>query len=300
MQYRFRSLLSGIVLASFAALSTAKAEPVTLTLAGGSGTTDVTVPISWQIQPIGKSGKAESKIIAQMTAPTFTGDLKIGHYLVTARLGGTKVQKAIFVTSGENKRRIYVDQAHLTMQMIPYTGAPVVREPISWEVYTYAKGVTESGRKVAAQYAANPTFELGAGTYVVRALYKGTKSDLVVPIEAGQGLKYTINLYSGTARLKATSPDKKEGITWQIVRAQPNTKGQYQLVTEIVETNPTVTVREGNYLVIAKSKSGKYWAKAPLSIKAARSSQVELALKDNEGTAPSVISPSGTLAQNTP
>jgi hypothetical protein len=184
------------------------------------------------------------------------------------------------------------------MQMIPYTGAPVVKEPISWEIYTYAKGGTEKGRKILTQYTPVATFELGAGTYVVRALYKGTKSDLVVPIAAGQGLKYTINLYSGTARLQAVSPNNKEPVTWQIVRAQPNNKGQYQLVTEVTDKSPTLTLREGNYLAIAKS--GKYWAKAPLSVKAARSAQINLTLQDNKAAAPLVISPSGTLAQNNP
>lgn len=294
MRLPFSVALAGIGIFLTGLCQFAAAEPVTLTLAAGNGSQDVQAPIQWTITPIGKTGKPEGKPVAQQTAPVFRGDLKRGPYLVSAALGGAKTQKAIMIGSGNNDRRIFVDGAHLALKMVPFSGAAPISEPITWELYTYVKGATENGRKINSQYAPQVSFDIPGGTYVVRALYKGTKSDLVVPIAAGQGLQYTINLYAGTARLKASSPDKK-AVVWQIVRGQPNKKGQYELVNEILDSNPTVTVREGNYLVIAKS--GKYWAQTPLSIKAGRQQEINLALRESDAAIPAVVSPGGTVAQ---
>ncbi|WP_395019880.1 hypothetical protein [Dongia sp.] len=177
----------------------------------------------------------------------------------------------------------------LTIGMIPNSGRGAINDPIAWQVFTYSKGVTENGQLVAEKTAPSATFNLPAGSYVVRAAYKGTQSDLVIPLAPNQAYTYTINLYAGNAKLSAANVGGttiKKGLAWQIVRAKPAADGSYQLVTSSADASPQLLIREGNYLVVARQ--GDLWGVEKLSIKAGRTTSVKVKLKKAEG-APTVL-----------
>lgn len=177
----------------------------------------------------------------------------------------------------------------LTIGMIPNSGRGAISDPIAWQVFTYSKGVTENGQLVAEKTAPSATFNLPAGSYVVRAAYKGTQSDLVIPLAPNQSYTYTINLYAGNAKLSAVNvggTQLKQNVAWQIVRAKPAADGSYQLVTSSADAAPQLLVREGNYLVVARQ--GDLWGVEKLSIKAGRTTSVKVKLKKAEG-APTVL-----------
>jgi hypothetical protein len=177
----------------------------------------------------------------------------------------------------------------LTIGMIPNSGRGAITDPIGWQVFTYSKGITENGQLVAQKTAANATFNLPAGSYVIRAAYKGTQSDLVIPLAPNQSYTYTINLYAGNAKLSAVNvggTTLKKDVSWQIVREKPAADGSYQLVTTSADASPQLLVREGNYLVVARQ--GEFWGVEKLSIKAGRTTTKKVKLKKAEG-APVVI-----------
>jgi len=177
----------------------------------------------------------------------------------------------------------------LTIGMIPNSGRGAITDPIGWQVFTYSKGVTENGQLVAEKTAPNATFNLPAGSYVVRAAYKGTQSDLVIPLAANQSYTYTINLYAGHAKLSATNVGgtaMKKNVSWQIVRERPGADGSYQLVTTSAEAAPQLMVREGNYLVVARQ--GDLWGMQKISIKAGRITTAKVKMQKAEG-APTVV-----------
>lgn len=177
----------------------------------------------------------------------------------------------------------------LTIGMIPNSGRGAITDPIGWQVFTYSKGVTENGQLVAEKTGPNATFNLPAGSYVIRAAYKGTQSDLVIPLSPNQSYNYTINLYAGNAKLSAVNvggTTLKKDVSWQIVREKPGADGSYQLVTTSADASPQLLVREGNYLVVARQ--GNLWGVEKLSIKAGRTTTAKVKLKQAEG-APVVI-----------
>jgi hypothetical protein len=177
----------------------------------------------------------------------------------------------------------------LTIGMIPNSGRGAINDPIGWQVFTYSKGVTENGQLVAQKTGPNATFNLPAGSYVIRAAYKGTQSDLVIPLAPNQSYTYTINLYAGNAKLSAANVGGtvlKKDVSWQIVREKPGADGSYQLVTTSADAAPQLLVREGNYLVVARQ--GDLWGVEKLSIKAGRTTTVKVKLKKAQG-APVVI-----------
>ncbi len=177
----------------------------------------------------------------------------------------------------------------LTIGMIPNSGRGAITDPIGWQVFTYSKGVTENGQLVAEKMAPNATFNLPAGSYVVRAAYNGTQSDLVIPLAPNQSYTYTINLYAGHAKLSATNvggTTMKTNVSWQILREKPAADGSYRLVTTSNEASPQLMVREGNYLVVARQ--GDIWGVQKISIKAGRITSLKVKMQKGEG-APTVI-----------
>jgi len=188
-----------------------------------------------------------------------------------------------------NAQVVVKPNSKLTIGMIPNSGRGAITDAIGWQVFTYSKGVTENGQLVAQKTAPNATFNLPAGSYVIRAAYKGTQSDLVIPLAPNQSYTYTINLYAGNAKLSAANvggTTLKKGVAWQIVRAKPSADGSYQLVTSSADASPQLLIREGNYLVVARQ--GDLWGVEKLSVKAGRTTTVKVKLKKAEG-APTVI-----------
>ena len=177
----------------------------------------------------------------------------------------------------------------LTIGMIPNSGRGAITDPIGWQVFTYSKGVTENGQLVAEKTGSNATFNLPAGSYVIRAAYKGTQSDLVIPLAPNQSYTYTINLYAGHAKLSAVNvggTTLKKDVAWQIVRERPSADGSHQLVASSADASPQILVREGNYLVVARQ--GDLWGVEKLSIKAGRITTTKVKLKKSQG-APVVV-----------
>jgi hypothetical protein len=177
----------------------------------------------------------------------------------------------------------------LTIGMIPNSGRKAITDAIGWQVYTYSKGVTENGKLVAEKTGPSATFNLPAGSYVVRAAYKGTQSDLVIPLAPNQSYTYTINLYAGHAKLSAVTSGgttAKQNVSWQIVREKPGSTGAYQLVTTSTDATPQLMIREGNYLVVARQ--GDLWGMQKLSIKAGRITTTKVKMQKGEG-APVVV-----------
>ena len=173
--------------------------------------------------------------------------------------------------------------ARLSINMIPSSGNKPIKEAIGWEIFTYQKGGTENGVKVADMSSSVGVFTLPPGSYVVRAHYRETRADLVIPMSPGQSYKYTINLYAGYAKPIAVKSKEiaRAGVVWQIVKQRPNDQGQYELVTESKESLPQLMVREGKYLAIARQ--GEYWGVEPLKIDAGKTNKLKVTLRKGVG-----------------
>src|SRR5690606_17667263 len=118
------------------------------------------------------------------------------------------------------------------------------------EVYQYSRAEPEDRKQVAVARASNQEFVLPEGYYIVRALYDDTKTELVVPVNAGRTYKYTVNLYAGNVGTAAIGADGKtvsDPVAWEIVRATPNAQGELETVTAEVAPSGSFMLREGSY-----------------------------------------------------
>lgn len=293
---------------SVAAQGAALAVDVTINAVEAAGGPPVTEEIAWTVVRVDKeTGKPEAKPTVTGKAVALQAKLEPGQYIVTGVLGKTKASQAILVGEKATTRSIIMNEggpkaaaakkpvagppAQISINLKLSKGKKPVKEAVEWEVYEYSKGATESGEKVAAQKAATGVFTLPAGSYVVRARYQGAQADLVIPLAPGNSFKYTLNLYAGYAKLSALKPGKKKvmgDVTWQVLKQHPNKPGVYELVQSSNKPDPTLMLREGRYIAVAKI-GDQLWGSESISVLAGETISKKISLKEGVG-APEVAS----------
>ena len=263
------------LMTSHAAFAAAEAE-VTINAANGLDGKEITEPVSWTITKLDKNGKPGKKPDVQEAAAVLKTKLKPGQYQVLGQAKGMAAKQTFTVGKEPVVRTVTFGMSEISIKMITSKGRKPVKDPIQWEMLTYVKGNPDGGKRIDMVTAPTASFRVPAGGYVVRATYKGTTADLVVPLKAGQSYDYTLNLYAGYAEASAFNNKTKimQDVTWQIVREKPNAKGEYQLVTEQVAPEPTIMVREGKYFIIARY--GDTWGKEKLEITAGEVAKVKI------------------------
>lgn len=252
------------------------AEAGTLSMTGviTKGAKSIKEPISWTVTRI--TGECRGQVVATKTAPILEVKLDPGNYRVQARYETAEASTQVFVGKKQKvKQAIDFRAATVTFRMIPHSGAPAIKQPVSWMVYEYVKGNGGIGRKIGEGLAPHQRFLLREGAYVVRATYVDTVTDLVVPVKSGDAFNYTVNLYSGQVKLKAVDKKKKAvpgEVVYEIARAKPGADGKHQVLATRTSPTEPLMLREGKYIVTARA-GGKI-GKTEVNVKAGKTKNV--------------------------
>lgn len=264
------------------AASASEAE-VTINAANGADGKAMTEKISWTITKLDKNGKPGKTPTVTEAAAVLKTKLKPGQYQVLGQAKGMAAKQTFTVGKEPVVRTVTFGMSEISIKMITSKGRKPVKDPIQWEMLTYVKGKPDGGKRVDIVTAPTASFVVPAGGYVVRASYKGTTADLVVPLKAGQAYDYTLNLYAGYTEAAAFNGKNKvmQDVTWQVLREKQNAKGEHELVAEQVGAEPKIMLREGKYLIIARYKDT--WGKERLNVTAGEVAKVKIKLgKDTD------------------
>jgi hypothetical protein len=270
---------AGPLLVSNTALAAAATDAeVTISATNGADGKPINEPVSWVVSKLDKNGKPSKTPTIQEASKVLKTKLKPGQYQVLGMAKGMSAKQVFTVGKEPVVRNVMFGMSDISIKMITSKGRKPVTEPIQWEMLTYVKGAPDKGQRVDMVTGPTASFTVPAGGYVVRASYKGVIADLVVPLKAGQAYDYTLNLYAGFTDALAFNGTKKvmQDVTWQVVRAKPNAKGEYELVTEVTSPKPTIMLREGKYLLIARF--GEMWGKENLDITAGEVAKIKVKL----------------------
>lgn len=269
-------------MANTAAMAAAEAE-VTISATNGADGKAMTEPVSWTITKLDKNGKPGKTPAVTEAAAILKTKLKPGQYQVLGQAKGMAAKQTFTVGKEPVVRNVMFGMSEINIKMITSKGRKPVKDPIQWEMLTYVKGKPDGGKQVDMVTAPTANFVVPAGGYVVRATYKGTTADLVVPLKAGQSYDYTLNLYAGYTEVAAFHKKTKvmQDVTWQVLRAKPNEKGEHELVAEQTGAEPKIMLREGKYLLIARYKD--LWGKEALNITAGEVAKVKVKLGTDAG-----------------
>jgi hypothetical protein len=280
-------LAAGVSAAAFfmannAAMAAAEAE-VTISATNGADGKAMTEPVSWTITKLDKNGKPGKQPAVQEAAAVLKTKLKPGQYQVLGQAKGMAAKQTFTVGKEPVVRNVMFGMSEINIKMITSKGRKPVKDPIQWEMLTYVKGKPDAGKQIDLVTAPTANFVVPAGGYVVRATYKGTTADLVVPLKAGQSYDYTLNLYAGYTEVAAFHNKTKvmQDVTWQVLREKKNEKGEHELVAEQTGAEPKIMLREGKYLLIARYKD--MWGKERLNITAGEVAKVKVKLGKDAG-----------------
>ncbi len=268
---------------SISAGSVLAAAPVTINATLGQGGAPVEEPIRWAITKLDRNGVPEAKPLMTQVGPVLRTSLKPGQYLILGRVPKMAAQMAVTVGESPVNRTLVMGMAQVGIKLVTARGRKPVADPVEWELRTYERGKPGGGEFVSSHTGATAHFTVPAGGYVVRARYQGIKADLVVPLGPGQAYDYTLNLYAGHGRLSGWTGEKRlvQRIHWQVVREQPNARGEYTLVATTEGDNPTLMLREGRYLVIGSFKD--VWGMAPMAVTSGQTVKGRVQMKPGIG-----------------
>ena len=269
-------------MAGNAAMAAAEAE-VTISATNGANGKAMTEPVTWTITKLDKNGKPGKKPTVQEAAAVLKTKLKPGQYQVLGQAKGMAAKQTFTVGKEPVVRNVMFGMSEISIKMITSKGRKPVKDPIQWEMLTYVKGKPDAGKRIDIVTAPTASFVVPAGGYVVRATYKGTTADLVVPLKAGQAYDYTLNLYAGYTEAAAFNGKTKvmQEVTWQVLREKPNEKGEHEMVAEQIGAEPKIMLREGKYILLAKH--GEMWGKERLNITAGEIAKVKVKLSKDVG-----------------
>jgi hypothetical protein len=262
--------------------SPGSAIPVKLSAVIAEGAKPMRDQILWIVA---RNDGNEAEVVATQTGAAPQLSLQPGRYLVTAKFGDTQVSEEIAIGGDTAHHVLNLNAGVIRMRLVPNAGAPAVTGDVTWEVFEYSKAKLEHRKQIAVVQASQHEFVLPAGYYIVRARYDDTTSELVVPVEAGHTYKYTVNLYAGNVGLSALGANGKavsEPVAWEIVRATPNAHGELETVTAVVAPSRVFLLREGNYIV--RARTGDLVGESTFEVRAGTTRKVKVQLKPAEVT----------------
>lgn len=278
--FRFRlaaSLLAFLLICVTTVASAADPVKVRFFAVSAAGAKPLKENLQWVIQPAKGTGGETQKF----KKPQVETELKPGDYKVTVTLDMATVTKPVKITKA-GKQEVVLDIGNASFRMIPSNKGKTIEEQITWTIYRFTKGGPVENQKVGQVVGPNPHVILPAGFYTVRGKYDSVQADLAVEIKPGIGYKYTVNLYAGKAALTASANGKtvKKDITWKILKATKNKQGVHETLYTSKETSPTLTLREGKYVVVAEA--GDLAGESKLEVKEGQTAKLKVELK--EGT----------------
>lgn len=196
-------------------------------------------------------------IVARSSSPTPSFILSPGNYIVHAAYGFASASKRITIQSGTLEERLPISAGALRLKGA-VGGGPIPANRIAFSVYV-PEAQNSEGRLVIADAKANEIIRLPEGVYHVVSTYGDAnaimRSDLQV--ESGRVTEATINHRAATVTLKLVASEGGEAFAGTAFTVL--TPGG-DVIREAIGAFPSVTLAEGEYVLIARH-DGKVYTK---------------------------------------
>lgn len=204
-----------------------------------------------------KGDTSQPNIVARSSSPTPSFTLAPGNYIVHVAYGFASASKRISVQSGNLNERLVVSAGALRLKGA-VGESPIAVSRVTFSVYV-PEAQNSEGRLVIANAKPNEVIRLPEGTYHVVSTYGDAnaimRSDLKV--ESGKVTEATLNHRAATVTLKLVATEGGEafaGTAFSVL-----TPGG-DVIREAIGAFPSVTLAEGEYVLIARHE-GKVYTK---------------------------------------
>jgi hypothetical protein len=198
---------------------------------------------------------SQPTIVARSTSPLPSFTLSPGNYIVHVAYGFASASKRISVQRGNLNERLAINAGALQLKGA-VGGSPIAANRLTFSVYV-PEAQNSEGRLVIADAKANDMIRLPEGTYHVVSTYGDAnaimRSDLKV--ESGRVTEATLNHRAATVTLKLVGSAGGEafaGTAFSVL-----TPGG-DVIREAIGAFPSVTLAEGEYVLIARHEGKVY------------------------------------------
>lgn len=210
--------------------------------------------LAWDILgPPDAEGDRKSAGFSYDARPTLT--MPAGVFLAKVTYGSAVGQVEVEIKAGEvSEVVISLESGKVNATASMEEGGPLIEKDLAWNVYGEAD--LEGNRKdVAFSYDAQPNFSLPSGRYTVEVVHGSAKATREVTVVAGEMSEISLVLGAGKlralARPAAGAEPFKADLAWDVL-AEPDLEGNRKSVAFSYDSNPTLSVPAGNYLVTVK------------------------------------------------
>jgi hypothetical protein len=200
---------------------------------------------------------SQPAIVARSSSPAPIFTLTPGNYIMHVAYGFASASKRISVQSGNLNERLVVSAGALRLKGA-VSGSPIAQSRVTFSVYV-PEAQNSEGRLVIANAKPNEVIRLPEGSYHVVSTYGDAnaimRSDLKV--ESGKVTEATLNHRAATVTLKLVASEGGEafaGTAFSVL-----TPGG-DVIREAIGAFPSVTLAEGEYVLIARHE-GKVYTK---------------------------------------
>lgn len=215
-------------------------------------------------------------IVARSSSPTPSFALAPGNYIVHVAYGFASASKRISVQSGNLNERIVISAGALRLKGA-VGESPIAEDRVTFSVYV-PEDQNSEGRLVIANAKSNEVIRLPEGSYHVVSTYGDAnaimRSDLKV--ESGKVTEATLNHRAATVTLKLVASEGGEafaGTAFSVL-----TPGG-DVIREAIGAFPSVTLAEGEYVLIARHE-GKVYTK-DFEVESGRDRDIEVLVKSD-------------------
>ena len=198
---------------------------------------------------------SQPNIVARSTSPTPSFILSPGNYIIHAAYGFASASKRISVQRGNLNERLAINAGALQLKGA-VSGSPIPANRVTFSVYV-PEAQNSEGRLVIADAKSNDMIRLPECTYHVVSTYCDAnaimRSDLKV--ESGRVTEATLNNRAAAVTLKLVASAGGEafaGTAFSVL-----TPGG-DVIREAIGAFPSVTLAEGEYVLIARHEGKVY------------------------------------------
>jgi hypothetical protein len=202
-----------------------------------------------------RSDAEQPSVVARSSSAAPNLSLPPGNYLVHAAYGFAGASKRITVHSGSISERLMISAGALKLGGI-VSDTPIPPVALSFAIYVPI-GSNSEGRLVIPKAQAGQIIRLPEGTYHVVSTYGDAnaimRADLKV--ETGRVTEATLNHRAATVTLKLVAAEGAEafaGTAFSVL-----TPGG-DIIREAIDAFPSVTLAEGDYVLIARHEGQVY------------------------------------------
>jgi hypothetical protein len=194
-------------------------------------------------------------IVARSSSPAPGFTLSPGNYIIHVAYGFASASKRVSVQRGNLNERLVINAGALQLKGA-VGGSPIPASRLTFSVYV-PEAQNSEGRLVIADAKANDMIRLPEGTYHIVSTYGDAnaimRSDLKV--ESGRVTEATLNHRAATVTLKLVGSAGGEafaGTAFSVL-----TPGG-DVIREAIGAFPSVTLAEGEYVLIARHEGRVY------------------------------------------